>query len=265
MKRVCLFLLVLIGLSAQSQDRFFAYTYTSNVLPKGNFDVELWHTSRFGHQSQFFHAMDQRAEFEVGLGKNLQTAFYFNRFQQTFSDKVNDIKMTSEIGFSNEWKWKLSDPSANKLGSALYGEVGVKGDEIELETKLILDKYFGNNLVAFNLVAEWEEEAAKQNGKYSFVHRETPVELDLAYMHNFNKSLGVGVELRDHNEIVKGAWEHSVLFGGPTINYRSDRFFVIANYLPQWVNLHKTAAAPNNKVLDKHERAEARIIFGFSF
>src|SRR4029078_6990108 len=124
-----------------AQDRFFARTYTTNILPKGAIDLEFWHTSRFGHQVQFFHAQDQRMELEFGLGKNLQTAFYFNRYQQRLSISANGTTTSNEIGFSNEWKLKLSDPSANKIGSALYFEAGVKGgDEVELETKIILDK-----------------------------------------------------------------------------------------------------------------------------
>src|SRR5205085_8844705 len=177
----------------------------------------------------------------------------------------NQIIQENEIGFSNEWKWKLSDPSQNKIGSALYGELGIKGDELELETKLILDKSFGKNLLAFNLVYELEEEAERENNKTHFNLKETPVELDLAYMRNISTSFGLGFEVRNRNSVAKGHWENSVLFGGPTIIYRADRWFVLANYLPQWVNLRKTKAFPENKVLDEMERAEARILFGISF
>jgi hypothetical protein len=247
-----------------AQDRYFGRAYTTNVLPKGDFDIELWHTSRFGHEGQYFHAMDQRFEYEVGLGKNLQTAFYFNRFQKSISDSAGSINQSSEIGFSNEWKWKVSKPTS-PLGVALYGELGVKGDELELETKLILDRSFGKNLFAFNTVYELEVEAERDNNENEFELEETPFEFNLAYMRNFSTSFGAGVELRDHNEIAKGLWEHSVLFAGPTINYRGNRWFVIANYLPQLINLHKTSVAPGKKVLDEHERAEARILIGFSF
>jgi hypothetical protein len=258
------FILLLI-VSMKAQDRFFARTYTTNILPKGAIDLEFWHTSRFGHQDQFYHAQDQRMEIEVGLGKNWQTAFYFNRYQARFSQSIDGTATSNEIGFSNEWKWKVSGP-ARKLGVALYGEWGIKGgDEVELETKLILDRSFGKNLLAFNAVGEYEKEFEWENGRIKSDEWEAPVELDLAYMYNINPSLGIGFELRNHNEISKAeGWEHSVLFGGPTINFRGNNWFVIANYLPQWVNLHKTNVAPNSKVLDEHERAEARILIGIS-
>src|SRR5258708_27461710 len=114
-KELILAFFVLMAFNLHSQDRYFARTYTTNVLPKGAIDLEFWHTSRFGHKDQFFHAQDQRMELEFGLGKNLQTAFYFNRWQERYSTTNNGTQTNNEIGFSNEWKWKLSDPVANKI------------------------------------------------------------------------------------------------------------------------------------------------------
>jgi hypothetical protein len=267
MKRIIILTAIVFTiLNINGQDRNFARTYQSTVLSKGAIDLEFWHTSRFGHEGQYYHAQDQRMEIEFGLGKNWQTAFYMNRYQQRFSTSPDGTITSNEIGFSNEWKVKLSDPVANKLGLALYGEWGIKGgDELELETKLILDKVIGKHLFAFNAVYEFEKEFEWENGQTKSEY-EMPVELDLAYMYNVKKSWGIGFEIRNHNEITKGeGWEHSVLFGGPTINFRSNRWFVIANYLPQWGNIHKTDVAPGNKVLDDHERAEARILIGISF
>jgi hypothetical protein len=257
-----LFILALTNLKAQ--DRYFGRTYTTNILPKGNFDIELWHTSRFGHEGQYFHAMDQRVEYEVGLGSNVQTAFYFNRFQKSFSDSLNEMIETNEIGFSNEWKWKLTNPM-NRVGLALYGEFGIKGDEIELESKLILDKSFGRNLIAFNAVYELSFEAERENFKNEYELEEAPLEFNVAYMRNFSTAFGAGIEIVNHNDITSNHWNNSLLYAGPTINYRGNRWFCIVNYLPQLTNLHKTPVYPNNKVLDDHEKAEARIIIGFSF
>ena len=159
MKKIFVFLFCLSTFSTIAQDRYFARTYTSHVLPKGAIDLEFWHTSRIGRQNQFYHAQDQRMEVEFGLGGNILTAFYFNHFQNRVSTGNNGTSISHQIGFSNEWKFKLSDPSANKIGSALYFEAGLKGgDEVELETKIILDKYVGKSLFAFNGVAEFEKE-----------------------------------------------------------------------------------------------------------
>jgi hypothetical protein len=266
MKKILVFALCLISISLTAQDRYFARTYTTNVLPKGAIDLEFWHTSRFGHQGEFFHAQDQRMELEFGLGKNLQTAFYFNRFQQRFNTGTNGTATSNEIGFSNEWKLKLSDPSANKIGSALYFEAGLKGgDEVELETKIILDKYIGKSLIAFNGVVEFEKEFEWESSSVKSEGWGTPIEFDLAYMYAIKPTLGLGLEIVNKNDIAKGeGWKNSIFYAGPTLNFRNGKWFVIVNYLPQLGNVHKTNFSPGNKVLDDHERAEARVLLGIS-
>lgn len=265
-KKIIIVLLGMYSFCATAQDRFFARTYTSNVLPKGDIDLEFWHTSRFGRQQQFFHAQDQRIEVEIGLGKNIQTAFYFNRFQKRFNEGLSGTSTSNEIGFSNEWKIKLSDPTANKVGLALYAEASVNGgDELELETKLIMDKYVGKNLFAFNAVAEFEKEFNWQNQRVRSSGWATPIEFDFAYMYDIKPTFGAGIEVVNKNDIDQGqGWKNSIFYAGPTLNYRGNRWFVIINYLPQLQNIHKTVYSPGSKVLDVHERTDARIVFGVS-
>jgi len=255
----------MISLSTFGQDRYFARTYNSTVLAKGDIDLEFWHTSRLGHRNAFFHAQDQQLEIEFGLGKNWQTAFYFNHFQTTVIDSFGNNSTSNEIGFSNEWKWKLTDPINNRIGSALYAELGWKGDEIELETKLILDKQIGKNLFAFNLVAEIEQEIERKNGKTELKMESIPVEIDFGYMRNVSKNWGIGFELTDNNRITKNnGWENSVLFAGATLNYRSNRWFLIASILPQITNIHRSISSPGKRVLDNYEKFEGRLIIGIS-
>jgi hypothetical protein len=256
-------ILLIFNFIGGAQDRFFGRTYTSDILQKGAVDLELWHTSRFGHSNEFFHAMDQRMELEVGLGKRVQTAFYFNHFQKSFSDSSGDIIHRTELGFSNEWKWQVNNP-LSKTHMALYGELGIKGDEIELETKLIMDRSFGKSLLAFNIVYEQEYEFEREGKKSELELEKTPFEFDLAFMHYYKPDVGIGIEAVSKNELMKGKLNNSLLYLGPSINYRADSWFLVLNYLPQLANLHKTAAYPHNKDLVDHERAEMRLVLGFS-
>jgi hypothetical protein len=78
-KRVRLFTLLLFPLTITSfttyaQDRMFTYTYQSNVLNKGQRELEVWNTLRMGKQD-YFSRFDNRTEYEIGLGSNLQTSF----------------------------------------------------------------------------------------------------------------------------------------------------------------------------------------------
>jgi hypothetical protein len=258
----CLFLL---SIASFAQDRSFGYTYTSNVLPKGAIDLEFWHTSRLGHKDAFYNAQDQRLELEFGLGKNVQTAFYFNRFQQRVSTGTAGTEVSNEVGFSNEWKFKLSDPVANKIGSALYAELGLKGgDELELETKLILDKIMGKHLVAFNATAEFEKEFAWEDSKVTAEGLETPITLNLAYMYQFKPSFGLGLEVENRNDVAKGeGWENSIFYAGPSFRFSTGKWFAIFNYMPQLGNV-KNVKEVGRMVLDSHERHEIRVLLGIS-
>ena len=262
----CIFLIVVLSrfLITDAQDRYFGYTYTSDVLWKGNIDIELWHTSRFGHQNEYFHAIDQQGEVEIGLGKNFQTALYFNRFTVTKIDSNNAAFHTSEMGLANEWKWKMTNPYNSFLGSALYSEWGLKGDELDLETKLILDKSFGRHLIALNLVWEFSQAIIKTNNSFRFKLVETPMEMDLGYLYNIHRDFGIGVEMRSSNLIQKGDWKNSLFFGGLTLNYRSEKWFLILGGLKQILNLHKTSDFPLNKVLTINENNTIRLILGLS-
>ena len=251
--------------SINAQDRYFARTYTSSILPRGSIDLELWHTSRMGHESQFYYGMDQRMEMEVGLGKYWQTALYFNHYSERKSTSADGTVVENEMGFSNEWKVRIANETKSRPSIALYGEWGVKGgDELELEGKVIADKSLGKHLLALNLVGEKEYEWAWQNQKTT-IEGAINAEIDLGYLYNFSIPFGAGVEVVDRNRFEAGKWDYSVLSAGPTLNYRGDRWFVLLNVLPQWSNLHKTPVAPGKRDLMNNERVEARIIAGISF
>jgi len=247
----------------QAQDRVFARTYQTNVLPLGVKELEYWSTLRSGRE-HFYNALDQRLELELGLGKNLQTAFYLNLKTKSFS-VINGIEKTTETGFSNEWKYKMSDPVANKVGSALYAEIGFDGDEIELEGKVILDKKFGNNLVAFNGVIEYEIGYNVEDNVTS-TETETPFEFDFAYLHFLGSHAGIGLEVRNHNEVSEDeGWENSVWYAGPTFHFNGTNWFINLNVQPQLFNARKEEGSTENLELNAHEKIEARVLLSFSF
>lgn len=259
-----LFPFLLTSLMSVAQDRYFARAYTSNVLPKGTIDLEFWHTSRFERKDQFYFAQDQRIEFEAGLGHNIQTSLYLNNNHVRFSESKDETITKSELGFSNEWKWKLFDPTVNKVGFALYGEWGLKGgDELELEAKLIFDKIFDKHIYVFNAVYEYEKEFEWKNNQIESEQGSQTTEFIVAYQYLIKPTFGLGFEIQNENAITNdNIWEYSLVSGGPTLNFRQGKWFAIINYLPQWSNLHKTASAPFNKVLDRKENHNVRLVFG---
>lgn len=261
-----------------AQDRVFTSTYQTNVMEKGGFDLEyitVFRTGKVGAYSPFSFGrrLDSRLELEFGLGKNIQTAFYLNTSNFKYALLNNNAmemptQTSIETSFSNEWKIKLSDPVANRMGSAIYMEATVGSDEYSLEGKLILDKRINNEFIAFNLVGEYEleTEAEYDGGKAERkINIETPIELNFAYMHFFNPRFGFGLESKNHNKITDNGWEYSVLFAGPVVFYSQESFFLVLNVLPQISNLYKTSYAPGSRVLDDHEGFEFHLLIGHSF
>ena len=270
-------LIILCGLatlSASAQDRMLSYTYQTNVLDKGDFDLEFWNTLAAGKSGDFSpyvfgRKLEQRLELEFGLGKKVQTSFYLNTDQFHFADTSSDeIQHDLSLSFSNEWKWKLTDPVANKIGSALYAEFTFGGEEIELEGKIILDKKLPKDLFALNLVAELELENEIETGEGTEVEweREPKAEIDLAYMHFIKPEFGLGIEIKNNHAFSDhGEWISAPLFAGPSFHASIGRCFINFAALPQITNLHTSDEAPGTRDLVNFEACEFRVFVGYSF
>jgi hypothetical protein len=268
--------LLTFSLFATAQDRLFAYTYQTSVLSRGAFDLELHNTLLTGRKGPhtpyvFSQSLNQRIEMEFGLGHNLQTAFYFNSELSNYADTSSrDMSHAFKTSFSNEWKWKITDPVADIIGSGLYFEVEAGGDELELEGKLLLDKQIKKELFAFNLIykTEIESEISRTNG-VSAAEWETEqrsFDLYFGYLHTFGPSFRAGIEAKNNNIFTEyDGWLSSPLFAGPAIHYSSGKCFMNLSVLPQLTNLHKSASIQGPKDLVQHESMEMRLLIGYSF
>lgn len=260
------YLLLLISPSfLLAQDRIFNYTYQSNVLNKGQKEVEVWTTLLTG-KANFYREIQNRVEYEVGLGSNLQVAFYLNSKQKANFDEVigNIVIEPTELSISNEWKYKIFDPVADKIGFAAYGELTIATDEVEIELKAIFDKKIGRTLHAVNLVFEPEWETTTVDGK---VATSTKYKYDFNYAisYNINKIWNVGAEVINKNVYFKEDKSTiSSLFGGPTVSYSTDKFWINLTALPQIAGLHNPEGISGIN-LDEWTRFETRLAFSFAF
>jgi hypothetical protein len=259
------FILILgFSIVSNAQDRIFTYTYQSNVLNKGQRELEVWNTLRQGKQD-FFSRLDNRTEFEVGLGGNLQTSFYLNLTTITRTNVEGAQKSTDtkhEIGFSNEWKLKLMDPVANPFGLALYGEYGISSSEYELEGKIIIDKKINNLTIAGNATYEGEFAPTYVNNQLKW-EKEGKVDYNLA----LGYAIGHGFHLTQENNIknvyVEKELEHSALYSGLGFAYVRDNFWVNFTAMPQ---VKSFKGATGNKLnLNEFEKVQFRLLFSYAF
>jgi hypothetical protein len=257
--------LFLSTMSLLAQDRIFNYTYQSSVLNKGQKELEVWTTVLQG-KDNYYREIQNRVEYEVGLGSNLQVAFYLNSKQKAFYDDITaEIVMDpTEISFSNEWKYKFSDAVADKFGFAGYAEITVATDELELEFKAILDKKIGRTTQAANFTFEPEWETTTRNNK---VTTNTAYKYDVNYgfAYEINPNWNLGAEIINRNIYLKEEnFTHSALFAGPTVSYNTDAFWINLSVSPQVAGLSN----PNNvKGLNFYEftKMDARVLFSYSF
>ncbi|MGR6087697.1 MAG: hypothetical protein ACU4F9_05960 [Arcticibacter sp.] len=258
-----------------SQDRIFTYTYQSNTLAPGQKELEIWTTLRTGRED-FYRSLDNRIEFEVGIAKNLQTAFYLNSFQTAQETRFVDnlanqiVSIEKSIGwsFSNEWKLKLSDPVGNVIGSALYGEFTIAPTETELEFKLILDKKTGPFFHALNLVSEFEfeTELSDDDGKLE-IETEEKTKLKLVYgiARNLNQHWHIGLESFLKAGQAKDPMDYMVLFAGPGCSYSKGSFWLNLTIMPQVAGLLHPTEGTSGLYLEKEEKLQTRLMFSYVF
>jgi len=276
--------LLAVGLSlaqARADENLFGYTYTSDVLPKGKWELEQWVTSRMGKESGRFLGMDLRTEIETGVTDHLQASLYLNYNYFNINDAVassgplDDRNRFGVSGTSAEFKYQLLSPYKDSFGLALYLEPGygtieaadgARHQEIELEGKLILEKHwFEDALVGtfnYTLEPEWE----KGDGDSGFsVHLKMEGATGLAY--HIAPHWYAGLETRVQTEFEDADLNKSqfvAVFVGPVLHYGTERWWATLTVLPQvwgWPDAQGTGGL----TLDDHERVEVRLKAGYNF
>jgi hypothetical protein len=263
------FACVLFGLclSASANERMFGYTYEPETMPKGGWEFEQWVTWRSQRNGTVgqdnFNRWEFRDSIEYGVTDNYTLELYLNSFQESFRDPGTDIKHSTFQwdGISIENRYQIWNPAEHKVGLTLYLEPRLSDDAAEVESKIILGQRFGRWKWALNLThaAEWTDRYRNSEGE---------VELSFGLARQIGKYWGVGVEMRDHNEIPNySEWESTAFYLGPVASYHRGRWWAVLCVMPQifGVNFADNVDDNHQFELEGHERVNTRLIAGFSF
>jgi hypothetical protein len=251
-----------LALVAGATDRSFTYTYETPVAEPGHAEIEPWVTYRTG-RDEHFNRYDLRLEYEGGVVRGLQTALYLN-FAAQSEDQFDELTQErfrqqsfAFTGVSSEWKYQLTDPVADPIGSALYLEGTFAPQRTELEAKVLLDKRVGPFVTAMNLVGEyeWEYPSHEETTRYA------QVEVDLAAGVEATKALVVGVEVNAPTHLPESGPTSSVVNLGPALAAHLDRWWVATTFLMQVAALKNPTSGNLN--LERYERFQVRTIWGF--
>jgi hypothetical protein len=263
LKSIVILVFFSITFVSNAQDRIFTYTYQSTVLNKGQREIEIWNTLRTGRED-FYARLDNRTEFEIGLGGKLQTSFYLNLTSQTKTNEeaaAKSLQTENEISFSNEWKLKLMDPVANPFGLALYGEYGIGSNEFELEGKVILDKKINKLTIGANAVYEAELAPIYSNSNLDR-GQESKLEFYLAFGYSLNSRFNLTLENSLKSVYVDKTLDHSALFSGLGFSWLLDNFWLNFTVMPQLLSFKGETSSKLN--LNEYEKVQFRLLFSFA-
>ena len=294
MKKVLFLLSFFMINSALADQNYFGYSYDTETLPKGAWQIYQWMTHKGGKLDGSYNVQEYQTEFEYGITNNLQASYYLV-YNTYFIDNVtkDDEKITNNgINFNGmklALKYNLVNPYLNdyNVGVAFYvepgfsllsGSFGTPRQEYFLETKLLLQKNFLQDrlITVFNVTTEF----ATERGATGYTDS---IELKLSggatYLIKQNIYVGLEAQLESSSEAERmknmfqytssfTAMENFVFMFGPTIHYAGKSWWGTATFLPQiWGNPYGTIEnidlAPGLNLHDA-TKYEIRIKFGYN-
>jgi hypothetical protein len=245
---------------AHAAPRHFGFSYESAVLNPGLAEIEPWTTVRAG-RADYYSSLDARLGFQFGLFQNLQGALFWNVSSVTEDIQVPGATSKSRLSSSAfdsvtaQLKYKLSDPVADAVGSALLVDGSVGPLAIGFEGRLIFDRQLGSLLLTANLAGGGVEQLELRSrslvtfgGSASAGYFVTP-------------SLVTSLEARSE-QAFSVRIERSVLYLGPSVSFSSSRYWVTLAVQPQ-ITAFKGASAGHHLDLSQNEDLQTRILFGF--
>lgn len=198
-------------------DRRFTYLDESlHGAHPGEFEVENWVTwSRGTRFDSGVDRVDFKHEIEFGLSENVVAAIDLVEWHT--SEETGDW-VTKYDGTGGELRFRLADPREG-IGAAFKTELGVGPREIEWENELILDKWIGRWVVAYNLKLEAEFEGDRS---WHFEEGELAVSQALGASYEIVPVLLAGAEFV-YEIPPEWSWgDRQNFFIGPNLSIRGD-------------------------------------------
>lgn len=281
-----------------AQDAYLPFTASSEIMPNKVQTLKISYERKNGG-NLYFNGNYGRVSYQKSVNSFVSLGASVSLFSESFvSNQINEydqktrqynafITDKQDYSWSINAKFRLADMEVDPIGLAFSTEF-MAGSNYQIFTpKLIIDKVFGNNYVAFNAAASFghiknETEIANTSANnayaatsfkntlsptYSAVNLMPNYAFNLAFLHFIaGGDFAYGCEMRTNSESLEGVGTAYVaLFAGPTLSYKSKKIFANVSVLPQIKNLHKTWIAPDNLVLDAHQQIELKVSFGFTF
>lgn len=148
---------------ARATPRPLPFTYTTETLPKDQFEVEQYADatparalSTSSGAPVWYLGTQFQTELEYGLTDRLELGLYFVFVPSPGDAYTSTAPMTEGTGVKQRLRYVFADPGAWPIDLGVYGELVENNNEVEVEAKILLQRRIGKLRVATNLWAEYE-------------------------------------------------------------------------------------------------------------
>jgi hypothetical protein len=295
----------LFAAPSHADEPLFGFTYTTDLLPKGRKEVELWGTLRKHKAAGTFSQWQERVELSYGVTDRLQLSLYGSWLQMRAQRNGVDgatapsenfaelqpgpddyLKASKYEGTSIEGIYRVWSPYVDPIGLALYVEPTIRSGLRELETKLIVQKNFLDDrlVLAGNLGLTQEArrlpadpgadpDSAEAVARWD---HETDLNINLGASYRFAPRWFAGIEFLNEREfsgfsVANRNRTNYANYLGPTLHYGDRNFFVTATYVSQIAGARDYANPPPGFIVggrtyaDDFERYRFRAKAGLYF
>ncbi len=298
------FLLIASGMltrEALAHESIFAWTYTTDLLPKGKWEIEHSTTGKWRKEAGTYQAIEHREEIEYGVTDNFQVSLYLNhhfakaknfmpvndsanpghRLSGSYEtageavhpghDPSKSFETYHYAGFSTEFIYRLLSPYTNPVGLAFYMEPEIGPREVEVEWKAILQKNWLEDQLIWALNINYGLGYDKELD--NVYERESHFEWFTGLSYRFFPKWSSGLELWNHHEFADAVkHEHSAFFLGPTLHYAAKDWWATVGFLHQlpigeaYSSNNQEFAQHNGYIFGaEHEKYYLRLKMGVSF
>jgi hypothetical protein len=290
---------------ARADEPLFGFVYTTDLLPKGKFELEQWITWRGDKAHGVFNVLEGKSEFSWGAsdyfqlspslkyawtearrnandGSTLPPESFAERVLRDPNGRFSDFKF---VGVAVEGIYRLLSPYIHPIGLAFYLEPTFGPGFAELESRVILQKNFLDDrlVIAFNITVAQELRELKGDRRVDPSEeefrtrwdKETDVNFGIGVSYRVLPGWSIGLELVNEREFSDFVfWEskfanNDAYYTGPTLHYAGKNFFFTLTYVTQLPLAHDYAHAHNvsggRNYADDFERFRVRVKLGWYF
>lgn len=193
------------------------FTMVEDTYPEGAGAFELENTFSYNHRTRNdhgFNALDIEHEFEYGVNDNLDLKVPIAYGYESSADGDSTHFDSAAVQFDLYLANSYTDP----VGIAIIGEAGVGEGSLSFETTLVVQKDFGDWVIAYNLGAETGIDGVFRSDQENEVTGLWINSLGAAY--SLTGDLRVGAQVSAESTYADWSrYDGTTVYAGPTINY----------------------------------------------